>query len=257
MVVIPTPQYFRNEIKENEIKVLPIVDDRDRKWHPGWCTHALNFGKQPDVEFFCGGVNHQTPTSAALWRQGNLLHFGFEQSPSEMNELGGQLLLKSIAYISRFSDDRPIAITPSVFAGPIARPRETVGRWLRDSGTSVDSMRNVVADVVYSELLKQSDRNGMVKWAELHGPFLHPNQAEMLEMDKDLVAMGVPFDHPKFFEKVLAELRSPEKAVAMRALRLLERYAPSGPKGDTADAWGAWWKENQSFLFSSDDGIYC
>ncbi len=127
MVVIPTPQYFRDEIKEKEIKFLPIVDDRDRKWNSGWCTHALNFGKHPDVEFFCGGVNHQTPTSAAVWRQGNLLQFGFEQSPSEMNELGGQLLLSSIAYISRFSDDRPIAITPSPFAGRIARPRETVG----------------------------------------------------------------------------------------------------------------------------------
>ena len=75
----------------------------------------------PDVEFLCGGVNHQTPTSAGLWRQGNLLHFGFEQSPAEMNESGKLLLLNAISYISHFTDDRPIAITPSPFAGAVVR----------------------------------------------------------------------------------------------------------------------------------------
>ena len=65
-------------------------------------------------------MNHKTPTAAGLWRQGNLLHFGFDQSPAEMNDNGRQMLLNAIAYISSFSQDRPIAITPSVFAGPVA-----------------------------------------------------------------------------------------------------------------------------------------
>ncbi|WP_406699745.1 hypothetical protein V5E97_12885 [Singulisphaera sp. Ch08] len=132
MVSIRTPADFSDELKDAKIKVLPLVADFHRKWKAGWCTHALDFARLPDVEFFCGGVNTQTPTSAGLWRQGNLLHFGFEQSPAEMNESGQRLLLNSIAYISRFTEDRPIAVTPSVFGGPAARSRSTLGRWLRN-----------------------------------------------------------------------------------------------------------------------------
>ena len=133
-LAIPTPHDFSDELKGSEIKVLPLVDDIHRRWKAGWCTHALEFARLPDVEFFCGGVNSQTPTSAALWRQGNLLHYGFEQSPDEMNESGRNLLLNAIAYISRFTEDRPISITPSVFAGPVAHSRTTLARWLRNPG---------------------------------------------------------------------------------------------------------------------------
>ena len=87
MISIPTPDDFKDEIKEPEIKVLPLVSDLTSNWNAGWCTHARDFEVYPDVEFLSGGVNHQTPTSAGLWRQGNLLHFGFEQSPDEMNEV--------------------------------------------------------------------------------------------------------------------------------------------------------------------------
>ncbi len=126
MISIPTPDDFKDEIKEPEIKVLALVSDLKTHWNAGWCTHARDFEVYPDVEFLSGGVNHQTPTSAGLWRQGNLLHFGFEQSPDEMNDVGKQLLLNSIAYISHFTEDRPITINPSVFAGPVARNRWTL-----------------------------------------------------------------------------------------------------------------------------------
>ena len=42
----------------------------------------------PEIEVFCGGINSKTATAAALWRQGNLLHYGFDLSPDEMNESG-------------------------------------------------------------------------------------------------------------------------------------------------------------------------
>ena len=63
MVAIPTPHDFSDELKGPEIKVLPLVDDIHRRWKAGWCTHALEFARLPDVEFFCGGVNSQTPTA--------------------------------------------------------------------------------------------------------------------------------------------------------------------------------------------------
>ena len=47
---------------------------------------------RPEVEILCGGINDKTARAAGLWRQGNLLHFGFEQSPAELNETGRVML---------------------------------------------------------------------------------------------------------------------------------------------------------------------
>lgn len=219
-VRIPTPADFRDEIKATEIDVLPLVHDIHRTWNPGWSTHARDFALYPDVEYFTGGVNHQTPTSAALWRQGNLLHFGFEQSPMEMNELGQKLLLNSIAYISHFTEDRPIAVTPSVFAGEVASARSR------------------------SKLPPQERQ------------FLHPDENQKLVIDEDLKAIGRPFDQPQFFEKTIAALKG-SAVEAERARRLLERYVPCGPKGGGVDQWTSWWQGNRPYLFASDAGDYC
>lgn len=218
-VRIPTPPDFRGEIKEQEIDILPLVHDIQRHWAAGWCSYSSDFAHNPDVEYFCGGVNHKTPTAAGFWRQGNLLHFGFEQAPSEMNETGQKLLLNAIAYISHFNSDRPIAITPSVFAGEVAPPRSRAHR------------------------PKQEQQ------------FLYPDENQKLEIDEDLKALGVPFDSPDFFSKAIAALRggAPEAA---RALKTLERYAPEGPKNGGSEQWSAWWQENKSYIFASDSGDY-
>ena len=110
---IPTPKAFVEELKDSTVEVLPLVDNIRRfetvinDCARGWCTYYYEFATVPEVELFCGGVNEKTPRASALWRQGNLLHFGFEQSPKEMNEIGRALLVNSIVYISRFSEDRP------------------------------------------------------------------------------------------------------------------------------------------------------
>jgi hypothetical protein len=256
LISIGTPGDFKEEVRAPEIKVLPLVSDRDRHWNAGWCTYAADFEKYPDVEFFCGGVNHKTPTAAALWRQGNLLHFGIEQSPAEMNESGQRLLLNAIAYISRFSEDRPIAVTPSVFAGPVARSRKTLGRWLRNRENPIDFAKNLVTPQIWETLSAQGTREKMVQWADANAKFFYPDHSQRLEIDEDLKAVAVAFDQPAFFDKTLADLRSENAAVAARARRLLERYVPDGPLGAAGDAWTAWWKENQPFLFASDAGDY-
>ena len=72
----------------------------------------------PEIEVFCGGINSKTATAAAFWRQGNLLHFGFDLSPDEMNTSGKEMLENAIAYIARFTDDRPIMVSPIPLCGP-------------------------------------------------------------------------------------------------------------------------------------------
>lgn len=257
MISIPTPAAFADALKEKEIRVLPLVADIHRKWAmPGWCTHAADFARLPDVEFFCGGVNSQTPTSAGLWRQGNLLHFGFEQSPPEMNESGRDLLLNAIAYISRFTEDRPIAVTPSPFAGPVARSRTSPGKVLHVTGYPADFAKEFVAVEVWERLSKLPDREARANWADEHARFFHPNGEQRLAIDEDLVAWNVAFDKPEFFEKSIAGLRSGDKAAKARAARLLKRYVPDGPRGDSAEAWDAWWEESRPYAFASDAGDY-
>ena len=257
MIAIPTPSDFKEEISEPEIKVLPLVADQGRRWSAGWCTHARDFDVYPDVEFLCGGVNHQTTTSAGLWRQGNLLHFGFEQSPAEMNESGKLLLLNAIAYISHFTEDRPIAITPSPFARAVAPGScRTLARWLRNPGYSMELCKDMLAPETWKALSQQPDRAAMARWADEHSPFFRPSRDQLLEVDDDLVGLGVRFDQPEFFDKVLADLCSKESARISRAQRLLERYVPIGPNTSDADAWASWWKENQRFAFASDAGDY-
>jgi len=234
--------------------VLPLVQDHQRQWRAGWCSYAYDFPSNPDVEFFCGGVNHKTPTAAGFWRQGNLLHFGFEQSPTEMNEQGQHLLLNAIEYISRFSEDRPIAVTASVFAGPVARARASIARNLRNPEFQVEWFKQNFSPELWAKI-SPLGREKMAEWADQNSKFLHPNPKQELEFDEDLVALGVPFDEEDFFAKTIADLRG-TGAAAERAQRLLQRYVPIGPNKGSADEWAAWWKSNQSYLFASDAGDY-
>jgi len=276
-VSIPTPPDFQAEIKDPTIKVLPLVDDYQKNRRMGWCSYAYDFPKNPDVEYFCGGVNEKTPTAAGLWRQGNLLHFGFQQSPAEMNETGRDLLLNSIVYISRFSQDRPIAVTPSVFAGPVAPSRGAILRRLRNPDFYIEWVAKDIAPGLWAKIappdaatlaataksamdqtpfvMPQAERDKMVAWFEQNGKFLHPGSDLRLDLDPDLVALGVPFDDPTFIDRAIGDLDvgGPN---ADRARRLLSRYVPCGPKHGAASEWIAWWKQNKPYAFSSDSGDY-
>src|SRR6185437_6174376 len=80
---INTPADFRQDIKTPTMPVLPLIDGITRfetviNDNPrGWSSHYFEYADLPDVEEFSGGINEQTARSAAFWRQGNLLHFGF------------------------------------------------------------------------------------------------------------------------------------------------------------------------------------
>jgi hypothetical protein len=254
-VQIPTPPDFQQEIKAAKIEVLPLVSDyRKEGRYPGWCSYSYDFSSNPDVEFFCGGVNHKTPTAAGCWRQGNLLHFGFQESPAEMNESGQHLLLNAIAYISRFTEDRPIAITPSVFAGPVARPRASLLRYLRNTEYQFEWVKENVTPSLWAKF-ESLGREKAADWVEQNGKFLHPDANQQLETDKDLEALGMAFDQKGFLVKAIAELRGGGPA-AERADRLLHRYVPCGPAQGNPEQWTAWLNENELYLFASDSGDY-
>ena len=226
---IKTPEAFEDELDTEDVEVLPLVDDPEKKWDPGWCTYSTYFDKNPDVEYFCGGVNHKTPTAAGIWRQGNLLHFGFEQSPLEMNEHGRQLLLNSIAYISRLNREGYQA------------------SW-------VFKMFEPKTRAVLEGLGSQAEQT---EWCNQNADYFFPAQDQLLGIDEDLRALMTPFDSPAFFDGVLSHLEAQDNRSRELARRLLDRYVPCGP-GPQADAgqWRDWYAGNKPYLFALDTGDY-
>jgi hypothetical protein len=258
-ITIPTPKAFLGELKTNNVQVIPLIDnignyDRVIEDHArGWSTHYYEFASVPEVEIFCGGVNEQYPASSAFWRQGNLLHFGFEQSPTELNAIGRAMLLNGIAYISHFTEDHPIDVTPSVFG------REKIGISRRRARNvffngHVDWATEYISAATLATFEWRDPVAGKA-WIGTNGMWLHPGPDNFLEIDTEARSLGVPFDEPDFLPKTIAAMHD-EKTKGFASI-LLARYAPEGP-GATADAaaWEGWWSENSPYLFYSELGCY-
>ncbi|PYI85265.1 MAG: hypothetical protein DME26_11400 [Verrucomicrobia bacterium] len=259
---IRTPNAFAAELTASEVEVLPLVDGIRRyntvinDYKQGWCTYYYEFADVPEVEFFCGGVNEKTPRAAALWRQGNLLHFGFEQSASEMNATGRAMLVNSVAYISRFTEDRPIDVTPSVFgAEPVGTTRRRAG-YFTDATKFPDYRVEWLTTTFSTVALREfdsRDRAAATAWFQQARPWLHPGPGNRLEVDQEAKSLGVQFDSPEFFSKTILALR--DEMTAAKAATLLARYAPEGPGASAdADTWAKWWKDNAPYLFYSEMG---
>ncbi len=256
---IPTPGAFVSELKTNRVDVLPLINNVKRfetvinDYARGWCVYYYEFADCPEVEYFCGGINEKTPRASAFWRQGNLLHFGFEQSPAELNGAGRGMLVNAIAYISRFTEDRPIDITPSVFAKEkMAESRRRAKGSLLGSHPDWAASEYAPATLASFNL---HDHEAAKAWFDENGSWLHPGSEILLEVDTEAKTLGVPFDAPDFLPKTIAALRDEKTKTA--AASLLSRYAPEGPGANaTVEAWEKWWQENSPYLFYSELGCY-
>ncbi|MBI4661793.1 MAG: hypothetical protein HY735_23470 [Verrucomicrobia bacterium] len=249
-----TPSAWAGEVSERTVEVLPLVSDANRQGVPGWCTYSDDFADLPEVEFFCGGINTKTVTAAAWWRQGNLLHFGFDLSPSEMNETGQAMLLNSIAYVSRFTEDQPIAVTPSVFAGPVPRLRNSLKRLLARDSVQLESVEYMLAPSVITAL-REKGSAALREWLNQNGDFLYPETDGRLAVDSEAISFHTPPAQAEFIEKAIGALRE-SGSRAQTAASLLRRYAPDGPSDGAAQAWEKWWTENGPYLFFSEAGGY-
>jgi hypothetical protein len=249
-----TPEAFRPSVTNATVRMLPLVREQAREWKAGWCAYPDGFENNPDIEVFCGGENEKMDRAAACWRQGNLLHFGFEQSPAEMNEAGQRLLLNCVAYISRFTEDRPIAVTPSVFAGAVALPRAYLDRRLRDKGDATEI--DWIAGKGILDSLKGKTPEEIRTWYAENRGFLHPGWDAKLEVDKQARALGAAVDTLEFFDRGIEAVRKGGDE-ARRSFRLLSDYAPDqAPKKPDVSSWETWLSENRSYLFFSDQGDY-
>jgi len=253
---INTPEAFGSTIQTPKIDILPLLRDPKGDRQPGWCTYTYEHEGAPELELLCGGVNHKTPRAGAIWRQGNLLHFGFEPSPERMSEVGQALLVNAICYIARFTEDRPIVRTPCGFLqehwimGRAALERLVANRE-RDLKTYVPFY---VGKTTQRELEGKS-RSELGEWFRRHRDYLRADKEGKLELDGDLQSLHVAADRPEFFEKMFVLLDDTGRQETAR--RLLKRYVPEGPGSNASvKQWQEWWKENQPYSFFTDTGGY-
>lgn len=255
-VAVPVPESWQPEMMSKSVKVLPLVRGRGRQGEKGWCTYVYEHADAPEVEAICGGINSKTPRAGAVWRQGNLMHFGFQPAPDEMNETGRALLVNCIVYISRFTEDHVIVRPPRVSGGGgRVFDRDRLGRLLRRPQSAVDeALRYYVAPDVLGAL-KGKSREQVAAWYADARDYLHANADGLLTVDAEARALGLAPARPDFFEKALAALKNPNTAAT--AGSLLCRYAPEGPGRDAGpEAWQTWWGANKAALFFSDAGGY-
>lgn len=255
----PRPDPWRELVADASLDVVPLVVNADERYFPGWVSYDSTVVDSPDVEIMCGGINEKPSIGAALWRQGQLLHFGFDLSPHEMNDAGRALLVNSIVYISRFRAERALCVTPSAFAGGV-RARSSVAQWLANDSLPLDSaLGSLSADSIAGV---PRERAALKQWFDDHRDFLHPGAKGQLGVDADAQALRLPYDKIESLETA-ADLVADAPAAdapdsdARHARNLLERYVPEGPAAGAAPSeWRAWLDANRPFLFFSEWGGY-
>lgn len=248
-VSVPTPDDFKNRIKTPTIEVIPLAKDEKKEHQHGWCTYTDVFDS-PECEVICGGINGKTPTAAAIWRQGHLLHFGFDLVPPDMNERARQLLLNSIVYITRFAEDRPITDAPE-------RPLSRRGGDTHIKKPSPDDL--YIKWYFGPEMGKKAmaDWPAFQQWYQQHRDYLRAERTRegALILDEEAMTFGVPPSKPAFLPAAVAALKEGGTKAEL-AGKLLQRYVNSGPDKADADAWAKWLNENQPYLFFSEAGWY-
>lgn len=237
------------------LDVLPLRAAGAGDTMPGWCSYRPQLSESPDIEILCGGINSKAEDAAALWRQGNVLHFGFDLSPAEMNDAGRALLVNSIVWIARF-DAPPLLEMASPFAGGGTRSRDSLATWLADEKYKLEWATGAI-EAADLEGVATGDRRAMQAWYAEHRRWLRPGEGGKLTIDRDARLLAQPFDDPAFFGAAIDALDGGDPERAAAAARALARFAPSGPGAEAgAAAWRTWHAEHRERLFFSEWGGY-
>lgn len=242
-VEVPTPESWREALAGlDRVPVLRLADPAATGM-PGWCT-AEGQIRGPETEIVCGGINTKLPSHAAIWRQGNLLHWGFEPDPDHLEATGRNLLVNGIAYIARFVDDRPLVRSRS-FADPAGSgpSRLWLDRML-ESGETKDLAELFAAPwqeriaALDGEHARAFVRERLGALCADGGKFTFDEDALALDVDLNFTA-----NLPKLVDMLGGEQGD-------RARALLERRVACGPPQDTTqNNWRSWLRANGLAVF--------
>ncbi|MCB9869995.1 MAG: hypothetical protein H6837_09070 [Planctomycetes bacterium] len=219
----------------------------------GWCTLGDSLDL-PDTEILCGGRNSKGPHYAAVWRQGNLLHFGFQSRPDQMTAFGKELLVNCIHYIARFRENSPLVESSNSYDPAWIRPRFIADRLVRQTWTAKSIPTLFDAGVLQHFDPDRAD--AFRAWYRANRGFLMPSarDTKKLALDADLKAFGMGCDDPGILAALVKALETGGEGEA-RARRLLQRlvHRPLA-KGSAPAAWRSWLDRVGKALFFSDHG---
>ena len=250
-VTIDVPDAWKHKLDDADIRVLPLVKDQNQRYRDGWCTYTYEHVQAPELEVICGGVNEKTPNASAIWRQGHLLHFGFEQSPADLNENGRGLLLNSISYIAKFTEDRPIVRPPS---DRRLLDRSAIDRVVNGTSRDLDPYLDWFFAGKIRKMMQGKTRDELATWYLSTRGFLRADKRAKFIVDEEAKEFGIPPDSPKFIPAAIASWKEAAKEDDL-GRRLLTRYVPVGPGEDASpEQWQGWWNDNKRYLFFSDTG---
>lgn len=249
-VTIDTPDAWKHSLDDTTVDVLPLVDDLERPYRDGWCTYTYEHIQAPELEIICGGVNAKTHMASGIWRQGNLLHFGFEQSPAEFNQQGRALLINSICYAARFTEDRPMVRLAKSF-----RPldRGAIDRLVSRSDRELDSFLDWYLGGKTRKSVDGMDRHELAEWYSRNRGFLWADDKGRFVIDSEAQEFGIPPESEAFIPAAIAAWAA-SGGREHPARKLLNRYVKDGPATDHVDEWKDWWERNRSYLFFTDTG---
>lgn len=254
LVEIEVPDAWKHEIKSGPINVLPLVSGSKQQYPDGWCTYTYEHIQAPELEIICGGINAKTPRASGIWRQGHLMHFGFEQDPNELNENGRALLANSICYISRFTEDRPIVRTPSVFYSNVRLlDRAVIDRLVENEARDLDLYLNAYLSEEERELVRGKNRQELKVWYEATRGFLRADERGKFKIDKEAQRFGIANNDAAFIPSIVDVAMDDTNRVDI-AQTLRKRYVAIGPETDSRQAWHEWWEANRDYLFFTDTG---
>jgi hypothetical protein len=235
------------------VEVVPLGDGRPAAM-AGWCTYENTLAGGPDVEWILGGVNSKHPAAAAIWRQGFLLHFGFEPAPDQLNDNGKALLVNSIVYVARFRGDRPLLRIPSPFvAKDLPRARTTYLQTALQAKPPKPEMILLSFDLSLHEELGKLAADDLATWCRSTFDYLRAGPRGPLVVDQDAQALGVAIGTREGLEKCIAAAAEPD--TQERALRVLARLVPdtgAQPRPTDGAGWQRWWNAHEKFLFFSE-----
>ena len=87
-------------------------------------------------------------------------------------------------------------------------------------------------------------------------PFLHPTAAQVLEIDEDALALGVPFDQPEFFEEAIAGLQLTDAAAQSSLPAVARALRSRRPNRRRSASLVALVARNEPYAFTSNASIY-
>jgi hypothetical protein len=251
-VVKQTPAHWRKYLPASEheqLELLPLGEPAG----PGWCVYREHIGDSPDIEVLCGGQNSKVPSAAAVWRQGFLLHFGFEPGPAQLNDNGKALLENCIVYVARFAGDRPLTRTPSPFVDPqYPRPLRYL-RFALDQQTAkpAEVARHLAAP--WDARAAAMSIEELRQWVEQNDDWLCAGARGLATLDEEAKSLGIAIGQPSFFADSKRALGS--ATTADRARTWLAARVPDGPgAGSTPATWRAFLEANEPFLFFLEEG---